>query len=694
MSRATAFETNGGKNVDLTVALRWLNSAVVSSAGNKLREPELVILKGTWRGLTYEQMADDSEYSTNYLMRDVAPKLWKQLSNVFGRSVGKTNFRVALEAYAAANANVGVELSGREDVQNPLTTYYGGRSEAASMAARSSEDRYDFVSALRRRTGAMMYGYEDEMSRATGWLTQVAVENPVRVVGVWGLSGVGKTMLAERLLLAAAGPFDRVVGRSLFDRPKLGDLCVGILAELGVASEPTQAVSHLLAVMTQQSILLLLEDVEAIFQPGCLAGRYLPGYQNYEDFILSVAGVRSCVVLTGIERPAGLVYQGEQGDRDGGHWVQSLSLNGLDAAAATALLQQESLSAHPSSMAVWPELIECYQGHPLALKSAARVIRDIFNGRVDEFIAQMSVLFSDILRLLLPSFERLCATELNIVYWLAGQERSLSLAELTDTLPVALRSAEIVSALDSLKQRSLLLVQTHDDRASNALSRQSDSSSTLPTFDLPPLVKAYAVYRFVEQISEQAAPPGLAVQSSVRDSLGYQPIEPMIVLGSQARQLVCLSQWFEGQFDARWQPLAQLFSTVTCSARLRSTYRFRDETSIKRCMSVVLSVPKDSSKKSANVDSKTGAILLIAIHQDGENLYRICVQAQPLKTQRVLPERLQLRLLDTEEAVLAVVNAELSDSFIQLPYFQGARAEFFEIELALGRNRYREKFEI
>ncbi|MEM9946478.1 MAG: hypothetical protein AAF810_10490, partial [Cyanobacteria bacterium P01_D01_bin.36] len=68
--------------MDLDAALRWVNTSMSAHAGHALREPEIIILKGTWRGLTYEQMAGDSEYSTNYLMRDVAPKLWKQLSGV------------------------------------------------------------------------------------------------------------------------------------------------------------------------------------------------------------------------------------------------------------------------------------------------------------------------------------------------------------------------------------------------------------------------------------------------------------------------------------------------------------------------------------------------------------------------------------------------------------------------------------
>lgn len=61
--------------MNLAAALRWLESTVMTMLGHSLREPEMVILRGTWRGLTYEQMAHESEYSTNYLMRDVAPKL-------------------------------------------------------------------------------------------------------------------------------------------------------------------------------------------------------------------------------------------------------------------------------------------------------------------------------------------------------------------------------------------------------------------------------------------------------------------------------------------------------------------------------------------------------------------------------------------------------------------------------------------
>ena len=731
--------------VDLTAALRWLNSAVISSTGNKLREPERVILKGTWRGLTYEQMADGSEYSTNYLMRDVAPKLWKQLSNVFGRSVGKTNFRVALEAYAAANSTVSSELLGldasagfaaEDSVPDESTRGLSAMARNAMrpeeraggywpdrMAQRLSgaevgeqllegQARFDLVEEmpsrkiLPSRFKAPLYGYESERSRMKSWLSQREVgEATARIIGVWGLTGVGKSMLAERLVSETTESFDRIVVRSLQDKPTLSDLCGSILAELGFSSQkvgripnqPSQTISYLLAVMARQSVLLLLEDVEAILDPQQLAGSYLSGYQNYEDFFASAAGTDGCIVVTGIEGPAGLVRQGDALEDNQAYWMRSLFLHGLDLAAANELLQQESLSSQPSSVAAWEELIERYQGHPLAIKAAARVIREIFDGRVDEFLAQMSVLFTDVLRLLEPSFNRLSKAERDILYWLASQDKPLSLAELRSTLPVPLSPSELISALDSLKQRSLLIVK----RYSQAPSESSETSQTSrdaspPTFSLPTMVKAYAIYQFVGQF-------GSRIGASVSGTKHYRFLEqPAIALGAQPRSPVRLSQWFEGRFDTRWQPLENLFSAVERPAvRLRSAYRFQDETFVKRCKSVVLSVPDVASggrsvknkKRSSSADTAS-AVLIVAIHQDGENLYKICVQAQPSTDETILPETMELRLLDAQETVLASVTAQQADSFIQLPYFQGAVDESFEIELALEAAVYRERFEI
>ena len=78
-------------------AFKVIDNAIVSQAGRHLSAPEVTLLKGTWQGMTYEQMADNSQYSLNYLMRDVGPKFWRLLSSALGKEVSKTNIRLLME---------------------------------------------------------------------------------------------------------------------------------------------------------------------------------------------------------------------------------------------------------------------------------------------------------------------------------------------------------------------------------------------------------------------------------------------------------------------------------------------------------------------------------------------------------------------------------------------------------------------
>jgi len=670
--------------VDLDAALRWVNAAMAAHAGHSLREPEIVILKGTWRGLTYEQMANDSEYSTNYLMRDVAPKLWKQLSSVFARSVGKTNFRVALEAYTVANASMESELFSMAMAEDRLAERtdrnWSGAAQSFERvplntdvaAARQASDRGwmlegEGVWSTARATllsasaitPSVMYGYEDDLTQLTQWLGEAAgVEGHSRLIGVWGLQGIGKTLLVETAISAMGDCFEGIVWRSLHDRPTLNDLSISILKSLGMSAPAGQAIAQLLSVLASRPLLLVLEGAEALLKTANLAGDYVSGYQSYAEFFQSVITSRSCVLLTGIEGPSDWV---RQGGYDGNRNVRSLTLSGLSHEDASALLGAEQLRVSER----WTELIDRYQGHPLALKSAARVIREIFNGRVDAFLTQSSVLFNGIFRLLSPSFDRLSSSELNILYWLASYEWPLSLAELQDTLPLTLRPAELISALDSLKQRSLLLVGVQSDP---------------PTFCLPALVKAYAVHQFMGQFSNASR-----MASSARLSATYAPLTQVINLSPERRRPVELSQWFQGQFEESWRSLDWLFESASQPAmRLRSAYHLRDETFLKRCKAIVFGTATD----------RLSAILLVAVHQEADQAFKVCVQAQPSKGEDSLPRQMDLRLLDGQRSVLATVSAEESDTFIQLPYFRGETTETFEIELALADNVHTEIFVI
>ena len=813
--------------MDLSAALEWLNVAVMNTVGHSLREPEVVILKGTWRGLTYEQMATGSDYSTNYLMRDVAPKLWRQLSSVFDRSVGKTNFRVALEAYAAAHSD-DIDLNPSAALPDSSATKKSTGTDLRSKVRSGDLDaNLQWHSSVLPRQGARdtvrrtrrpalsasaMYGYEAELDRVRRWIGETAEG---QVVGLWGLKGVGKTLLAENIVAQMGDRFDSVVWRSLQNQPRLEDLCADILASLGIEAS-LQASAQLLTLMTQRSLLIVLEGLEAILQSGAPAGSYAPNYQAYSDFFQAIPSSYSCVVLTGIEGPTELTdysryascqehdlqgsyrqnpyqpinhqpvnhqpinhqpspsyqpstyqpstyqpstyqsstyqpnpnqpkqYPSDTAYRSLHKGIRSLVLTRLSEAAAKQLLRAE-LESPSASMAAdsreigfpedfsivagaiiekppalsssidsthWPELISRYQGHPLALKSACRVIRDLFNGQVETFLQQTSLLSTDVLRLLAPSFERLTEPEKRVLYWLASQSAPLSLSELQQ-IPLPLSAGELISILDSLMQRSLLKIESpkiesskiksskiesskiespehkDDKQAHQILSEQSrnrpDSSvESSPLFLLSPLVKAYALRQFVNCFADSSLTSHTG--QSIWDDFAANT-EQVIDLSPSTAAPVQISQWFTGQFESAWHPLNTLFAGAQNSAaRLRGVYHLQDETLIKRCKVIDLSAEPDTG------DQHIRVALIVAIHREAESRYKLCVQAQPNKQARTLPAHLTLKLLDERQNAVAAVSVETEDAFLQLPYFRGTFSDAFFIELALGDRTHLEPF--
>lgn len=691
--------------MDLSAALKWVDEAVTTRTGRALRDPEVVILTGTWRGLTYQQMAEGSEYSTNYLMRDVAPKLWKRLSNVFGRPVGKTNFRVAIESQGISTESTeqkGDQKTPPESVETsfgesdltlfPPETDSQYSAPAGTTSAEAARFWYSagspILSAASLRP-APLYGYESDLAALEGWLTEAADEpgNRSHLIGIWGLRGVGKTLLVETAISRQGDRFDTIIRRSLRDRPTLDQLSASILTILGSESQPAQGTAQrLLNQLSYRSLLLIIEDVEAILEPNVLAGNYHPGYRSYRDFFKALTETigSSCMVLMGIEGPTELVRQGGDAQMESvrSHFLIQLSEENA-IALARAELSAESDAEPPTELEPPAELqinspaapnhylalVRRYQCHPAALKLATRVIKDLFSGKVNVFLAESSTLFNDISQLLIPSCDRLSSTEANILYWLACQEQPLSLSELKQTLPSTPLTAEIISALDSLKQRSLINITS-----------QSDS----PSFHLPALVNAFALYKLTEQLSSD----GASILHLESTATAYEP-EFIIDLNSTfTNRPTHLSQWFQAQYDPGWQTLDYLFESASrFTTRLRNAFHLRNKAFLKRCKPVVLGEFSGTAEA-----SMVEVALLVAISQDTPGLYQICVQVQPRKGDSVLPNQLSLRLLDPSQTVLTTVQANATDTVIQLPFIRGAETDSFIVEIAIDETRQLETF--
>jgi AAA-like domain len=76
-----------------------------TTTGKYLSDVEEIVLKGAWNNKTYAEIANEHEYSPEYLNNDVGFKLWRKLSNGLGESIKQKNLKEPLRRFWMKNHN-------------------------------------------------------------------------------------------------------------------------------------------------------------------------------------------------------------------------------------------------------------------------------------------------------------------------------------------------------------------------------------------------------------------------------------------------------------------------------------------------------------------------------------------------------------------------------------------------------------
>ncbi len=205
---------------------------------------------------------------------------------------------------------------------------------------------------------------------------------------ILGIGGIGKSSLAITVAQHIAPQFEVVLFRSLQNAPPLaGLLDLFIRAVSDQQATPPELlpdkISLLVQLLRARRCLLILDNFEAILQPGALAGTYRTGYAEYGELIQAL-GERehaSCLLLTSREKPAELgLLEGRTAP------VRPLPLAGLDAAACQIILEAKGIAgtrrgAGRAGAAVWRQPAGAAPGGGGAARAVRRRYRRVSGHR-------------------------------------------------------------------------------------------------------------------------------------------------------------------------------------------------------------------------------------------------------------------------------------------------------------------------
>ena len=411
-------------NLSNTV-LNLLDELVFAKTDQHLDYLQKTILEATLEGYKYSEVAKESHLSEGHI-RDSASELWKILSEVLGEDITKSNIRAVLKKHSFINNNMGRDLVSFNNVHicdhNPSSLKNNHPSEI------TQDQPY------------LDLGHTPEITQFYGRITELnnlqtcIVADKYRLVNVLGLKEIGKTTLSLKLVDKIKDNFNYVIRRSLYFCPKLDELLSEILQSINPQLKLSQSLEKqlnlFLQLMKSHRCLIILDDLQSLFDSKKLAGNYQKEYQDYQLLFKSIAEVnhQSCLLLLSQEKPIDTTFYGQKNK-----FIKTLIIEGLGE-DAIEILRHHNLLNEDS----WEALIKCYQGHPLWLELVASFIQETFLGKVADFLEIKYPIAEETLeQTLLSILQNLTESEKLMLTELANFNQPISIKEMIDQTSLA-----------------------------------------------------------------------------------------------------------------------------------------------------------------------------------------------------------------------------------------------------------------
>ncbi|WP_341738456.1 ATP-binding protein [Microcoleus sp. CAWBG640] len=425
--------------------VQWVNNLIVNKTGEHLTPLQEAILTGVWQRQKYPQIAKEFNCSESHVKKEAA-KLWEKLREELGEDLNKFNFRSKLEKKHIVS-NISHLHDSLLQIDNVICGQFIQNIKNAETRSPfppdspQNKNQSPIIDLTEAPELPYFYDRTSELSTLKQWILQAHT----RLITVYGLSGIGKSAIALKLIEQIQTEFDYIIWLSLTNTPTLSTLQTELKQFFGRSQQPP--LPTIIDYFRTSRCLVILDDVQNIFRSSQLAGQYLAGYEDYGKFFKQIAtsSHQSCLILLSWEKPREITALEAENLA-----TRTLHLKGLGEEAAE-ILREKGLADEEK----WSELITLYQGHPSWLNIIAATILELFDGSVSLFLADGSDLFlGDLEPLLETHLERLSDSEKKALYWLASQNEAVDISrQAADSL---LSKSEFWQAIQSLARRGLV----------------------------------------------------------------------------------------------------------------------------------------------------------------------------------------------------------------------------------------------
>lgn len=332
--------------MDIQEVLTWTDERILAKTGKHLDSLQKAILEGVWQHQNYEEIAKNNQRSYDHIKKE-AWKLWKILSDAIGEDVKKSNVCSLLEKAELSNISSLLDCV-QIGVGNGNINICGENKRSHSPPNSSQSKNPSPIVDL--TDAPELTGFCDrktELSILKQWISEART----RLIAIYGVSEIGKSALALKLIPEIQTEFDYIIWKSLNNTPTLLTLQTQ-LKQIFSRLQPTP-LPTLVDYFRTYRCLIILDDLQNIFQTGELAGEYVAEYKDYRKFIKQIAtsSHQSCLILLSWEKPKEIAtLEGENRP------TRSLHLQGLGE-KAREIFQEKGLT-DPEK---WSELITLYQ---------------------------------------------------------------------------------------------------------------------------------------------------------------------------------------------------------------------------------------------------------------------------------------------------------------------------------------------